>query len=227
MAMEDSLRQGNQITKQNVVFCKAQKKHLVEEIATPIYDRQGGIAGAVAVLHDVTEAQQKAEQLAYAADHDPLTGLPNRNLLRDRTRQAIARAQRKHENFALLFLDLDRFKEINDSMGHAAGDALLIDVAKRLTACVREDDTIARLGGDEFVVLLDGPAQKNQVRAVADKIRNALRKPYRLGETLASVTVSIGMSLYPFDGQDTDALLGHADTAMYRAKQHGRDLVWG
>lgn len=227
MAMEDSLRHGNQITKQNVVFCKAQKKHLVEEIATPIYDRQGQIAGAVAVLHDVTEVQQKAEQLAYAASHDPLTGLPNRNLLKDRTSQAIARAQRKHENFALLFLDLDRFKEVNDSMGHAAGDTLLVDVAKRLTACVREEDTIARLGGDEFVVLLDGPTQKNQVRAVADKIRNALRKPYRLGEALANVTVSIGVSLYPFDGQDTDALLGHADSAMYRAKQHGRDLVWG
>lgn len=227
MAMEDSLRQGNQITKQNVVFCKAQKKRLVEEIATPIYDRQGQIAGAVAVLHDVTEAQRKTEQLAYAADHDPLTGLPNRNLLKDRTMQAIARAQRKHENFALLFLDLDRFKEVNDSMGHAAGDALLVDVAKRLTGCVREEDTIARLGGDEFVVLLDGPAQKNQIRAVADKIRDALRKPYRLGSQLASVTVSIGMSLYPVDGQDTDALLGHADSAMYRAKQHGRDLVWG
>jgi diguanylate cyclase (GGDEF)-like protein len=104
---------------------------------------------------------------------------------------------------------------------------LLVDVAKRLTGCVREEDTIARLGGDEFVVLLDGPAKEKQVRAVADKIRNALRKPYRLGTKLASVTVSIGMSLYPADGQDTETLLGHADSAMYRAKQHGRDLVWG
>ena len=226
-AMEDSLRTRSQITKQNVVFCKAEKKHLVEEIATPIYDHQGEIAGAVAVLHDVTEAQQKTEQLAYAADHDALTGLPNRNLLKDRTSQAIARAQRKREKFALLFLDLDRFKEVNDSMGHAAGDALLVDVAQRLTSCVREEDTIARLGGDEFVVLLDGPAKEGQVRAIADKIRNALRKPYRLGTKLANVTVSIGMSLYPNDGTDTESLLVHADTAMYRAKQHGRDLVWG
>lgn len=226
-AMEDSLRQANRLTKQSVVFCKAEKKHLIEEIATPIYDHHGTLAGAVAVLHDVTEAQQKTEQLAYAADHDPLTGLPNRNLLKDRTRQAIARAQRKHENFALLFLDLDRFKTINDSMGHAAGDALLIDVAQRLTDCVREEDTIARLGGDEFVILLDGPAQERQVRTVAEKVRNTLRKPYRLGTQSANVTVSIGMSLYPVDGQDTETLLSHADTAMYRAKQQGCNRVWG
>lgn len=225
-AMEDSLRQVNRMTKQSVVFCKAERKHLIEQVATPLYDRHGKIAGVVAVLRDVTESQQKTEQLAYAADHDPLTGLPNRNLLKDRTQQAIARAQRKHENFALLFLDLDHFKAVNDSMGHAAGDALLVDIAKRLTDCVREDDTIARLGGDEFVVLLDGPTQENQVRTVADKIRKTLRTPYRLGTQSANVTVSIGMSLYPVDGQDTETLLNHADTAMYHAKQQGRDRVW-
>lgn len=219
-AMEECLRLGSRLTKQNVVFCKAAKRHLIEEVATPLYDRHGKVAGAVAVLRDVTEAQQRTEQLTYAVDHDPLTGLPNRNLLKNRTKQAIARAQRKHENFALLFLDLDRFKAVNDSMGHAAGDALLVDVAKRLTNCVREEDTIARLGGDEFVVLLDGPAQEKQVKAVADKIRHTLRMPYRLGAQSASITVSIGMSLYPMDGLDTETLLGHADTAMYRAKQH-------
>lgn len=225
-AMEDSLRLGNQITKQSVLFCKSEKKHFIEEVATPLYDSHGQLAGAVAVLHDMTEAQQKTEQLAYAADHDPLTGLPNRNLLKDRTKHAIARAQRKRENFALLFLDLDRFKAVNDSMGHAAGDALLVDVAKRLSGCVREEDTIARLGGDEFVVLLDGPTQERQVRAVTDKIRNTLSKPYRLGTQAANVSVSIGVSLYPFDGQDTETLLGHADTAMYRAKQQGRNRIW-
>lgn len=225
-AMEDSLRLANQITKQNVLFCKTEKKHLIEEIARPLYDRHGKVAGAVSLLRDVTEAQQKTEQLAYAADHDPLTGLPNRNLLKDRIKQAIARAQRKRENFALLFLDLDRFKAVNDSMGHAAGDALLVEVTKRLIECVREEDTIARLGGDEFVVLLDGPTQERQVRAVADKIRNTLRAPYRLGTQWVSITVSIGISLYPIDGMDTEALLARADATMYRAKQQGRNRVW-
>jgi diguanylate cyclase (GGDEF)-like protein/PAS domain S-box-containing protein len=224
-AMEDSLYATDRVTKQSILFCKAGKEHVIEELATPLYDRHSNLIGVVSVLRDVTEATQRTEQLAHAVDHDPLTGLPNRNLLKDRTRQAIARAQRKHENFALLFLDLDRFKAVNDSMGHAAGDALLVDVAKRLTDCVREEDTIARLGGDEFVVLLDGPTQEMQVKAVADKIRRTLRKPYQVGAQSATVTVSIGASLYPFDGRDPESLLGHADSAMYHAKQQGRDRV--
>jgi diguanylate cyclase (GGDEF)-like protein len=124
-----------------------------------------------------------------------------------------------------LFLDLDRFKEVNDNMGHAAGDALLVEVARRLIGCVREEDTIARLGGDEFVVLLDGPTPERQVKAVADKIRHTLRKPYQFGARSAAITVSIGASLYPSDGQDPETLLGHADSAMYHAKQQGRDRV--
>lgn len=226
-AAEDSLLSNDRRVKQNILLCKAGEKHVVEELATPLCDRHSKMAGAVSVLRDVTEELQRTEQLDYAANHDSLTGLPNRNLLKDRTRQAIARAQRKHENFALLFLDLDRFKTVNDNMGHATGDALLIDVAKRLTECVREEDTIARLGGDEFVVLLDGPTQRNQVGAIADKIRRTLREPYQF-ETQSdaiTVTVSIGASLYPSDGQDSETLLGHADNAMYQAKQQGRDRV--
>ncbi|MGZ3239847.1 MAG: diguanylate cyclase domain-containing protein [Burkholderiaceae bacterium] len=223
-AMEDSLRTARQVRKQCVLLCNADR-YIVEELATPLYGRHSNAVGAVSVFRDVTEAQQKTDELAYAADHDALTGLPNRNLLNDRTRQAIARAQRKHENFALLFLDLDRFKEVNDRMGHASGDALLIDVAKRLSDCVREEDTIARLGGDEFVVLLDGPAQITQVKAVADKILKALRKPYQLSKQSINVTVSIGSSLYPSDGQSVESLLEHADTAMYRAKKQGRDRL--
>jgi diguanylate cyclase (GGDEF)-like protein/PAS domain S-box-containing protein len=224
-ALEDSLRSAQQIRKQSKLSRKDGKEFVVEELATPLYDRHGNTIGAVSVFRDITEAQQKTEELAYAADHDALTGLPNRNLLKDRTKQAIARAQRKHENFALLFLDLDRFKEVNDSMGHASGDALLIDVATRLTRCVREEDTIARLGGDEFVVLLDGPTQITQVKTVADKILNALRKPYQLSKQSIQVTVSIGSSLYPNDGQSVESLLEHADTAMYRAKKYGRDRL--
>lgn len=224
-AMEDSLHSAAQVKKQSTLFCKNGNKHIIEEVATPLYDRHSKVVGAVSVFRDVTEVQQQTEELAYAAAHDPLTGLPNRNLLKDRARQAIARAQRKHESFALLFLDLDRFKEVNDSMGHASGDALLLDVAKRLTSCVREEDTIARLGGDEFVVLLDGPTQAGQVKAVAEKILHTLREPYQLGTQSTRISVSIGSSWYPVDGLDTESLLTHADSAMYRAKQEGRDRI--
>lgn len=222
-ALEDSLRSTQQIRKQSVLCSKSGGKHIVEELATPLYDRHSKAVGAVSVFRDVTEAQQKTAELAHAAAHDALTGLPNRNLLKDRTRSAIARAQRKHERFAMLFLDLDRFKEVNDRMGHASGDALLLDVAHRLTSCVREVDTIARLGGDEFVVLLEGPTHKMEVKAVAGKILASLRKPYQLGAQSTRISVSIGASLYPDDGSDTESLLEHADTAMYRAKQQGRD----
>ncbi|PKO52603.1 MAG: diguanylate cyclase, partial [Betaproteobacteria bacterium HGW-Betaproteobacteria-21] len=181
--------------------------------------RQHEVVGAVSILRDVTESVLKAEQLAYAADHDALTGLPNRSLLNSRLHQAIARAQRRDASFALLFLDPDRFKELNDTMGHAAGDAVLVEVALRLTDTVREEDTIARLGGDEFVVLLEGPSQQHDVNAIADKIRQILCEPYQLGVQSATISVSIGTSLFPEHGRDPDALLGHADTGMYGEKR--------
>jgi diguanylate cyclase (GGDEF)-like protein/PAS domain S-box-containing protein len=223
-ALEDCLTYGGQIVKQSVLL-RGKSKYLIEELATTLYDREGKIVGAVAVIRDVTEALQKTEQLAYAAYHDALTGLPNRNLLQDRIEQAIARAQRKHEHFTMFFLDLDRFKAINDSMGHAMGDELLVSVAKRLTDCVREEDTVARLGGDEFIVLLDGPTEEKQVKAMADKILAALRKPFQLGTQLVTITVSIGASIYPINGEHAETLLFHADSAMYRAKQEGCDRM--
>jgi diguanylate cyclase (GGDEF)-like protein/PAS domain S-box-containing protein len=218
-AMEDTLRTARRVTKQTVMMDEGGDRRVIEELATPIYDRDRKVAGAVSILRDVTEMLLRAEELAYAADHDALTGLPNRSLLHNRLHQAIARAQRRQESFALLFLDLDRFKEVNDAMGHAAGDAVLVEVARRLTDTVREEDTIARLGGDEFVVLLEGPSQQHNVNAIADKIHQILREPYQLGTQSATVSVSIGTSLFPDHGRDPDALLGHADTGMYGAKR--------
>lgn len=217
-AMEDSLRAGRQITKETVMVLKGENRCVIEELATPLYDRNRKIAGTVSILRDVTEMRQETERLIYAADHDMLTGLPNRNLLRNRMEQAIARAHRKHGTFALLFLDLDGFKEINDTMGHAAGDALLVKVAQRLIYAVREEDTVARLGGDEFVVLLEGPTQENDVKSIVTKICKTLREPYQLDSQSASVSVSIGTSLFPDDGHDPEDLLVHADAAMYREK---------
>lgn len=222
-AMEDCLHSGTPQKKQCVLYDNNKTKFVVEETATPLLDRLGTLVGAVSVFRDVTEAQQLTEQLIHAADHDVLTGLPNRNLLKDRTRQAIARAQRKHGSFALLFVDLDEFKAVNDTMGHASGDALLVDVAKRLSDCVREEDTVARFGGDEFVVLLDNLTHQSQVEAVANKILRTLREPFQLSAKSATVGASIGCSLYPRDGLDAESLLCHADTAMYRAKRMGRN----
>jgi diguanylate cyclase (GGDEF)-like protein/PAS domain S-box-containing protein len=222
-ALEECLQSAQQIRKQNIILYRAGKKHIVEELATPLYDRHGNAVGAVAVLRDVTEDQQKAEQLEYAADHDALTGLPNRNLLKDRIRHAIAHAQRNRENFAVLFLDLDRFKEVNDRLGHAIGDELLIEVAHRLKKCIREEDTVARLGGDEFVLLIGDAMEARQVRTVADKILHSLSKPYQLRSQRIIMTASIGCSLYPGDGLSAENLLEHADTAMYNAKKKGRN----
>lgn len=222
-AMEDCLHSGTPQKKQCVLYDKNKMKYVVEETATPLLDRLGTVVGAVAVFRDVTEAQQLTEQLIHAADHDVLTGLPNRNLLKDRTRQAIARARRQHGSFALLFVDLDEFKAVNDTMGHASGDALLVDVAKRLSDCVRAEDTVARFGGDEFVVLLDNLTHQSQVEAIANKILRTLREPFQLSATSATVGASIGCSLYPRDGLDAESLLCHADTAMYRAKRMGRN----
>lgn len=218
-AMEDTLRTASEVSKLTVMANNGGERRIIEELATPLYDHDQKVVGAVSILRDVTEALKKEEELAYAADHDALTSLPNRNLLHNRLHQAVARAQRRDESFALLFLDLDRFKSVNDTLGHAAGDALLVEVARRLTTTVREEDTIARLGGDEFVVLLEGPSQEHDVDAIVDKIRQVLREPYQLGMHSATISVSIGVSLFPHNGRDPDALLRHADITMYGAKR--------
>lgn len=221
-ALEDALKSATPRRKRSVLYGKDKVAYVVEELATPLLDRDDRLVGAVSVFRDITEQHRLTEQLIHAADHDVLTGVPNRNLLRERTRQAIARAQRKHETFGLLFIDLDDFKLVNDTLGHASGDSLLVDVARRLAECVREEDTIARLGGDEFVVLLDGPTKRPEIEAVAAKILARLREPFQLETRAATIGASIGASVYPDDGHDAESLLAAADAAMYREK-HGRN----
>jgi diguanylate cyclase (GGDEF)-like protein len=166
--------------------------------------------------------QRRAEHRAY---HDALTGLPNRQLLTDRLRHQIAAARRTRQPFAVLFIDVDHFKAVNDALGHAAGDRLLQAVAGRLTSALREVDTVARLGGDEFIVLATGLAQASDVVAVADKLRDAMRPPISLDGRDVAVTLSVGASLYPEDGADAESLLRTSDAALYRAKEEGRDRV--
>ncbi len=195
----------------------------IEDSAAPIHDRRGTVTGAVMVFHDVTTARALSLRMAYLAQHDSLTDLPNRILLADRLKQAIALALRGKRQLALLFLDMDRFKHINDSLGHTIGDRLLQSVAHRLKACVRSSDTISRQGGDEFVILLSDIAHPEDAEISAEKILGALAAPHSIDQHNLHVSGSIGIATYPDDGVDADTLLRHADLAMYQAKENGRN----
>ena len=194
----------------------------IEGCVAPIQDREGRAAGAVIVFPDVSAARTMALQMAHSAEHDFLTGLPNRMLLSDRLGQAIALARRHMGKVALLFLDLDGFKHINDSLGHPTGDKLLQSIAKRLVDCVRASDTVSRQGGDEFVVLLSEVKQSEDAAVLARRVLEAVAKAHRIDRHDLHVTTSIGVSIYPDDGLDAETLIKSADTAMYQAKANGR-----
>ena len=195
----------------------------IEDSAAPIHDRTGEVIGAVMVFHDVSAARALNLKLAYMAQHDALTDLANRALLNDHLKQAIALAQRHHTALALLYLDLDRFKHINDSLGHLVGDRLLQSVALRLTECVRVTDTVSRFGGDEFVILLSEVAHEKDAAVIADKLLHSIRVPHVLDDHEVHVTASIGIAVHPGDGTDVEVLLRNADSAMYEAKNIGRN----
>ncbi|MCB1052883.1 MAG: EAL domain-containing protein, partial [Acidobacteria bacterium] len=177
----------------------------------------------VMVFSDITQRKRDEEELRYLANYDTLTQLPNRTFFAERLERAILRAERNKKHIALLFIDLDRFKQINDSLGHNTGDALLCSVAERLTHCVRKEDTVARLGGDEFTVVLERLDRAQDSAHVAEKILEQLTQPFQLGPYELVVTPSIGISFYPQDGADPQSLLRNADTAMYSAKNKGRN----
>jgi diguanylate cyclase (GGDEF)-like protein/PAS domain S-box-containing protein len=194
----------------------------IEDSVAPIHDRAGEITGAVVVFRDVSVARSMAIQIAHSARHDFLTGLPNRLLLNDRIAQAIALAHRDDKRIALMFLDLDGFKHINDSLGHPVGDRLLQSVAKRLQLCVRGCDTVSRQGGDEFVVLLTEMVHPENSAAAARRMLDAVAEVHSIGDKDLHITTSIGVSVYPDDGMDPETLIKSADTAMYQAKENGR-----
>jgi diguanylate cyclase (GGDEF)-like protein/PAS domain S-box-containing protein len=195
----------------------------IADSAAPIHDREGQTTGAVIVFRDVSVERAMSLQLSHLAQYDVLTDLPNRTLLNDRLTQAIASARRRGSGLAVLFMDLDRFKHVNDSFGHATGDALLQSVAHRLLACVRISDTVSRLGGDEFVIVLSELDQVEDAAITAKKVLAALAAPHRVGQHDLDVTVSVGVSAFPYDGQDAETLIKNADTAMYYAKGNGRN----
>ena len=194
-----------------------------EKTISPLRDDKGDISNFVATGKDITERIQTQEKLHHLAHHDVLTGLPNRTLFIDRLTQGLLHARRHGYALAVMFLDMDRFKVINDSLGHDTGDQLLQEFGKRLVACVRSSDTVARLGGDEFTILLEDMADPDDVATVADKVINTLSTPFVLDGRELFMTTSIGVSVFPGDGDDVRSMLKNADTAMYRAKELGRN----
>jgi diguanylate cyclase (GGDEF)-like protein/PAS domain S-box-containing protein len=195
----------------------------IEDSAAPIHDRLGQVTGAVIVFHDVSSSRALSLRMAYLAQHDSLTDLPNRVLLNDRLAQAMAIAQRGNTNLGLLYLDIDRFKTINDALGHAIGDRLLQSVAQRLLGCLRHSDTVSRQGGDEFVILLSQVSQAQDAAVSAEKVLAVLSIPHQIDQHTLYVTVSIGVVTFPSDGVDAEMLLKNADFAMYQAKEAGRN----
>lgn len=195
----------------------------IEDSAAPIHDRSGRVIGAVMVFHDVSAARAMVLKMSHLAQHDFLTDLPNRVLLNDRLAQAINLAHRRGKKLAVLFMDLDMFKNINDSLGHIVGDKLLQSVAGRLLACVRNTDTVSRQGGDEFVVLLSEIEHSEDAACRAENIISAMADPHSVAGHHLNINMSIGISVYPNDGEDAETLIKNADVAMYHAKKTGRD----
>jgi len=203
---------------------------IVELTASPLWNDDGSLRGIIEASRDITDRlkveellSENEKHLQHMAHHDPLTGLPNRHLFEDRLRHAISQAKRKRHKMALMFIDLDRFKNINDTLGHEIGDQLLVEVGRRLTSVVRESDTVARLGGDEFLVLLEQVDSFQTVTIMAQRIRKELGRVVDLGKHQLVATGSIGISLFPTDAGSAEELIKCADVAMYHAKREGKD----
>lgn len=205
-------------------FNVAGEPRQIEMLSSPLRGPDGEIVGIIQNAHDITALKAAEEQIRQLAYYDTLTGLPNRRLLLDRLSHALAQARRFGRSMAIMFLDLDRFKLINDSLGHSVGDALLKQVAQRLTGCVRAGDTVARPGGDEFVIVLTEVGHPLDAARVAEKIIDTFSTPVLVENRQLPMTTSIGIALYPVNGSDdVEELMIKADMAMYEAKEAGRN----
>ena len=193
----------------------------IESICVPIYDDDNQMIGALGINRNITDRIKETERLAHLAHYDQLTEIPNRYLLLDRIAHLITQSARNKKAFALLYIDLDKFKIINDTRGHSFGDKVLKEVASRLSQSIRHSDTIARIGGDEFVLLLEEIAGKHDISKMAETIVNELHKEFIIDEIVIEIGCSVGIATYPEDGNTTDSLLIAADKAMYRAKDKG------
>jgi diguanylate cyclase (GGDEF)-like protein len=191
----------------------------VELLAAPLFDEHGAFDGIIECGRDVTERKQGEERLEYLAHYDTLTDIPNRLIFFERLRRTIAAARDKVTTFGVLFIDLDGFKQVNDSLGHKVGDQLLKNAAKRLSACIRHGDTVARMGGDEFAIIISPINERQDALTVAQKIQERLGEVFRLDEHRCRIGASVGISCYPEDGDTPEGLLKQADDAMYQDKR--------
>ncbi len=214
---------GAEVSHQAMLRDRGGREYGVRDSVSPIVGQMGELLGAVMVFQDVTESRELTRQLAHLAHHDSLTGLPNRALFQSRVSQACEAASVHPRTFAVVFMDLDHFKHVNDSLGHAVGDELLKTLAQRLTKALHPGDTVSRLGGDEFVMLLADIGGPDEIGEVAQKILREVALPCVLEGTEVTVGISLGIAIYPQDGEDPDTLMKHADAAMYRAKRGGRN----
>ena len=223
--MWDSLTAGEPWQGELINRTKAGETYIEEAHIAPVKDEQGVTTHYVGIKMDITERKKALEQLDHLAHYDALTNLPNRGLFLDRLKQGLALSQRHERKLALLFLDLDKFKPINDNWGHGVGDLVLQEASRRMEACVRESDTVARMGGDEFVILLLNIHCESDAVLVGEKIRSALNEPFMIDEHTLSISSCLGVALYPEHGNTATELARHADTAMYQAKENGRNKV--
>jgi len=197
----------------------------IESMCIPFFDENNQMIGALGINRDITDRKKEAERLSYLAHYDYLTNIPNRYLLLDRITHLIAQSERNENTFALLYIDVDKFKIINDTKGHAFGDQILKETASRLKDSVRNSDTVARIGGDEFVVLLEKISDESDVMKMIELLTDSLNKPYITENEKLEIRCSIGSSRYPDDGNTTDALLAAADKAMYKIKKKEPDFA--
>ncbi|MFD1736720.1 diguanylate cyclase domain-containing protein [Bacillus salitolerans] len=194
----------------------------VVQTATPVQDQDGTVTKIIGQIFDITKQvklEQKLKQLAY---YDDLTDLPNRKALDRHIQKALARSKRHEHNFTLMFIDLDDFKKVNDTMGHEAGDVLLKEVVKRINDCIRDEDLISRIGGDEFIIVFE-ETNKDVIEDIAERILEFVAEPYHIHDQEVKISLSIGVSMYPDDGTDKETLIDHADKAMYYAKHNGKN----
>ncbi|MHB1606550.1 MAG: putative bifunctional diguanylate cyclase/phosphodiesterase [Leptospirales bacterium] len=201
------------------------KEFSIEDSAAPIRDDDGTVRGCVIVFRDVTQKRQLEQKISYQANYDSLTDLPNRNLFRDRLSQTIAISNRSGHSFALLYLDVDHFKNVNDRMGHPFGDRILVELGQRFKGLIREIDTVARLGGDEFAVILGELPDRTSALVLGRRLMDHAALPFYIDDSRVDLTVSIGVALYPDDGNDTTSLIRNADIALYQVKREGRNNI--
>jgi len=194
----------------------------IESMCVPLFDDNHKMCGALGINRNITERKKETENLAHLANYDPLTDIPNRHLLLDRIAHLSAQSKRNETRYALLYIDLDKFKSINDHKGHQLGDKVLKETARRLLSSIRQSDTIARIGGDEFIIILEGIIDKESISKIAEKLIHVLSTDFIISNETFSISCSIGIATYPENGTNSDALLSASDKAMYKAKRKGR-----